>query len=178
MLEPLFTLIKELWEDWFKFFVYVPEYKTAIILRNGTYHHTCKTGYNWKWPALESTYNTLTIPTTYDLKQQSLVTKDNKTITVRGMIKSKVIDARKFLLEVFDQADALGDTTMGVIARIIMDSTSEEVMSPDINNRITIKARTEAKKYGIEVIQVTLIDISPSKSLRLFTGSNSEESKS
>jgi len=75
------------------------------------------------------------------------------------MVKARVEDSVKFLTEVYDQVDALGDTTMGVIARIVMDSTEDELKDPayDINNKITIKARAAAKAYGIYVIQVTLL---------------------
>lgn len=180
MFDSIIQAIKDLWADYLQFYVYVPQFRAGIVLRNGTFHRLIGPGWHWKWPTFEEDYQALVIPTTYDLKPQSLVTKDGKSVVVRGMIKSKTEDTKKFLLESYDQVDALGDTTMGVIARLVMDSTYQELMSSDydINNKITIKARVAAKAYGIYVLQVTLIEITPARSLRIFNDKVAEEVKS
>lgn len=175
MFDAIIQFVKDIWTDYLQFWIYVPQYREAIILRNGAFHRLKTAGFHWKWPTYEEEFQALIIPTTHDLRSQSLVTKDGKTVTVRGMVKSKVSDTKKFLLEVYDQLDALGDTTMGVIANIVNDSTYEELLGIDIDNKITVKARVQAKKYGIEVIQVTLIDKTPSRALRLFGESKAEE---
>lgn len=171
MLEAVIQKIDSLWDEYIKFWFKVYQYQEVVILRNGKYHRTKGPGQYFKWPFFEEAVHVLIIPTTHDLKQQTLVTKDDKTVTVRGMVKAKVDDSKKFALEVYDQVDALGDTTMGIIARLVMDSEYKDLLNSDynINNQITIKARAAAKPYGIYVMQVTLTEIAPSKALRIFS---------
>lgn len=181
MLESIIGYIREIFATYLQWWFFVNQYQEAIVLRKGRFHRKKTTGLYWKWPFIEEAFHTLIIPTTNELRQQSLITKDGKSVTVRGMVKAKVDDSVKFLTEVYDQTDALGDTTMGVIARIVMDSTLAELTDPayDINNKITIKARATAKVYGIYVMQVTLIETATTRGLRIFSDSKAvEESKS
>lgn len=154
--------LKDIWEE-VKWWVFVYPYEEIVITRNGKFNRKRGPGLYRKIPFFDDVFRVVTVPTTYDLKPQTLVTKDGKTVTVRGMIKAQIADSVKYATEVWDQKDALGDTTMGVIARIIMDSTFEQLRDVNINQLITTKARVQAKKYGIDVIQVTLVTISESK---------------
>jgi regulator of protease activity HflC (stomatin/prohibitin superfamily) len=179
MLESIIGWLREIFKDYIQWWFFVNQYQEAVILRMGKYHRTMKPGLYFKWPFIEEVIHALTIPTTYDLREQSLVTKDGISVTVQGMVKAKVTDTKKFSTEVYDQADALGDTTMGVIARVVMDGTYDDLKNPtvDVNNKITIKARAAAKQWGIEVMQVTLIQIAPAKNLRILSSSAVELNK-
>jgi regulator of protease activity HflC (stomatin/prohibitin superfamily) len=170
MFDKLIQLLLEFWND-LKPFVVIEHFNSGVILRFGKGHRMTGPGFHWKWPFAETSTTTTVVPTTMDLKPQTVMTKDGHIVTVRGMVKSQVDDVWRFLLEVYDTPDAVGDTTMGVIARLIMDSTFEEIKGTDINNEISKKSRAQAKNYGVNIIQVTLVDISPSRSFRIYNES-------
>lgn len=173
MFDGLINLIKELWSE-IQWWLFVYPYEEVLILRRGKFHALKGAGLYWKIPFFDDLMRVTIVPTTYDLKPQTLVTKDGKTVTVVGMVKAQVNDSVTHALKVYDQKDALGDTTMGVIARAVMDSTFEQLTSADIHDTITKKARVQAKKYGIDVMQVTLTSIAQSRAYHLFSDGKPE----
>ena len=68
----------------------------------------------------------------------------------------------------YDAQDALSDMTQSIIKNIIMDKTLDECIDPEIDNTLAKKARVEAKKWGVEIQQVTLTDLAPIRSYRLI----------
>jgi regulator of protease activity HflC (stomatin/prohibitin superfamily) len=111
-----------------------------------------------------------------DLKQflnlacisKSLYTKDKQNIVVKGLIKYKIADVKIFLLEVYDAQDALSDMSQSIIKNVIMSMTMDECTDSELDNTLTKKVRVEAKKWGVEVQQVTLTDLAPIRSYRLI----------
>jgi hypothetical protein len=49
-----------------------------------------------------------------------------------------------------------------------MDKTLDECIDTEIDNILTKKARVEARKWGVEIQQVTLTDIAPMRSYRII----------
>jgi regulator of protease activity HflC (stomatin/prohibitin superfamily) len=87
---------------------------------------------------------------------------------VKGLIKYKIADIQTFILEVYDAQDAISDMTQYIIKNIIMDKTLDECIDTEIDNILTKKARVEARKWGVEIQQVTLTDIAPMRSYRII----------
>jgi regulator of protease activity HflC (stomatin/prohibitin superfamily) len=73
-----------------------------------------------------------------------------------------------FLLEVYDAQDALADMTQSIIKNIIIASSLEQCIDPDMDNTLTKKVRAEARKWGVDIQQVTLTDIAPIRSFRII----------
>ena len=97
-----------------------------------------------------------------------MVTKDKQNIVVKGLIKYKIADVKIFLLEVYDAQDALSDMSQSIIKNVIMSMTMDECTDSELDNTLTKKVRVEAKKWGVEVQQVTLTDLAPIRSYRLI----------
>jgi len=173
MLEPIIAWLKDIWRELWPLQT-VDAWEEGVMLRYGKFHKMVTPGLWRKWPWVDNIITTPIATTTMDLPAQSITTFDGKAVTVTAIVKYKVTDSKIFLLEVMDTRDALADTTMGIIARLILDSTWEELRGDQINNEITKKARIQAKKYGIEIEQVTLKDIIQAISLRHFNGGLSE----
>jgi membrane protease subunit HflK len=173
MFDGFITFVLSIWEELNPFFI-VNDYEEGVLLLNGKYQKTLKPGLHMKVPLAGNYLKTNIVATTYDLQPQSLTTADNKTVTVRGMVKSKVTDVKKFLLEAYDQADVLGDITMGEIAKLIQRTPYDQLSSDSINNEITKKARAKAKAYGIEVLEVTLVDNALAPAFRIISGNPGE----
>ena len=87
---------------------------------------------------------------------------------VKAVVKYKIADVKTFLLEVYDAQDAIADMSQSIIKNVIMSMTLPECTDSDLDNSLTKKVRVEAKKWGVEVQQVTLTDLAPIRSFRLI----------
>jgi len=146
----------------------INDYEEAVLLRWGKFKKVLKSGRYFKYPLIDKVIENHITVTTLSLPAQSLYTQDKQNIVVKGVIKYKVSDIKIFIIEVFDATDALADMTQAIIKEVIINSTLDQCLGNEIDNTITKKTRIEAKKWGIEVKQVTLTDIAPIKSFRLI----------
>lgn len=154
--------------DYLKMWWVIEQYNQGVVLRFGKYHRVVGPGFHWKLPFADYVMEHTIVPTTMRLYHQSLHTKDDKSVVIQAIIKYQVSDVETLLMKVYDPVDAIGDMTQSIIKNVIMGSTWQEVINPDLDNIITKKARVEAKKWGIEIIQVTLVDINKAPSFRLI----------
>jgi regulator of protease activity HflC (stomatin/prohibitin superfamily) len=109
--------------------------------------------------------------TTLSLPSQSLYTKDKQNFVCKSVIKYRISNVKMFLLEVYDAKDALSDMTLSIIKDVITSLPSEKCIDPSIDSLLTKKARVEARKWGVEIQQVTLTDIAPIRSFRIINDS-------
>lgn len=167
MLEGLWALLDKFWTQLCPFFI-VEQFNEAVQLRFGKLYKHRTGGVYSKIPFVDTVYEHAIVPTTMPLSSQSLVTRDDKNIVVKGIIKFKVSNVETFLLQVWGASEAIEDMTKAIIKKVITSHSWEDCKKLDIDNQITIKARIEAKKWGIEILQVTLTDIGLIWSVRLF----------
>ena len=149
----------------------VPSYEQAVLLRNGKFKKVLEPGFHVKLPIFDEVISQHVVITTLSLAAQSLYTKDRQNIVVKGVIKYKISDVKVFLLEVFDAQDALADMTQSIIKNIVISLPMEQCIDPEIDNILTKKVRVEARKWGVDIQQVTLTDIAPIRSFRIINDS-------
>lgn len=167
MFNELIQWIKEFWNEINPFFI-VREYQEGVLLRNGKFKALLKAGFHMKLPFIDECIFQHIVQTTQSLSAQSLLSNDGKNIVVRGMVKYRIVDSKTYILEVFDAIDAISDVAQGIIKNIIMSKSFEECLDNELDNIITKKCRAEIKKFGVEIMQVTLTDIAPIRSYRLI----------
>ncbi len=170
----MFDKLIDLLTSWWNYIipaVIVPSYEQAVLLRNGKFKKVLEPGFHVKLPILDEVISQHVVITTLSLAAQSLYTKDRQNIVVKGVIKYKISDVKVFLLEVFDAQDALADMTQSIIKNIVISLPLEQCIDPEIDNILTKKVRVEAKKWGVDIQQVTLTDIAPIRSFRIINDS-------
>lgn len=170
----MFDKLIDLLTSWWNYIipaVIVPSYEQAVLLRNGKFKKVLEPGFHVKLPILDEVISQHVVITTLSLAAQSLYTKDRQNIVVKGVIKYKIADVKVFLLEVFDAQDALADMTQSIIKNIVISLPLEQCIDPEIDNILTKKVRVEAKKWGVDIQQVTLTDIAPIRSFRIINDS-------
>jgi regulator of protease activity HflC (stomatin/prohibitin superfamily) len=167
----MFDKLVELLTNWWielKPIVIIRDYEEAVLLRFGVFKSVLKPGLHFKIPMFDEVIDQHVVVTTLSLDAQSLYTLDKQNIVVKGVIKYKISDVKTFLLEVYDAQDALSDMSQSIIKNIIMSMTLEECTDVELDNTLTKKVRVEARKWGVEVQQVTLTDLAPIRSFRLI----------
>ena len=167
----MFDKLVELLTNWWlelKPIVIIRDYEEAVLLRFGKFKQVLKPGLHFKIPMFDEVIDQHVVVTTLSLDAQSLYTKDKQNIVVKGLVKYKIADVKIFLREVYDAQDAISDMSQSIIKNVIMSMTLEECTDVELDNTLTKKVRVEAKKWGVEVQQVTLTDLAPIRSIRLI----------
>ena len=167
----MFDKLVELLTNWWielKPIVIIRDYEEAVLLRFGIFKRVLKPGIHFKIPMFDEVIDQHVVVTTLSLDAQSLYTKDKQNIVVKGLVKYRIADVKTFLLEVYDAQDAISDMSQSIIKNVIMSMTLDECTDSELDNVLTKKVRVEAKKWGVEVQQVTLTDLAPIRSIRLI----------
>jgi len=170
----MFDKLIELLSTWWNYItpvVIIPTYEEAVLLRFGHFKKLLHPGLHVKLPILDEVLAHHVVVTTLSLAAQSLYTRDKQNIVVKGVIKYRIADVKIFLLEVFDAQDALADITQSIIKNIVISTTIDDCIDPEMDNILTKKVRVEARKWGVDVQQVTLTDIAPIRSFRIINDS-------
>lgn len=167
MFDKLIDVLLEWWNHILPFII-IRDYEEAVLLRFGRFNKVILPGIHFKIPFFDEVIDQHVVVTTLSLDAQSLYTQDRQNIVVKGIVKYKISDVKTFLLEVYDAQDALSDMSQSIIKNVIMSMTLEECIDPEMDNTLTKKVRVEARKWGVDVQQVTLTDIAPMRSIRLI----------
>jgi len=167
MFDKLIEIISNWWLQLTPIII-IRDYEEAVLLRFGKFKSVLKPGIHLKIPMFDEVIDQHVVVTTLSLDAQSLYTKDKQNIVVKAVIKYKISDVKVFLLEIYDAQDALSDMSQGIIKNVIMSMSMDECTDSELDNTLTKKVRVEARKWGVEVQQVTLTDLAPIRSYRLI----------
>ncbi len=167
MLEKLIDVLIEIYDS-LKPFVVIPEYDKGIRLRLGKSKGVLEPGFHWKIPFADDILTHMVKTTTINLSEQTITTKDWKSIVVKAVIKYEVKDIEKLMLEVNDPVSAISDMAKGIIRNEFIQRPWEECNNGTVSTEITKEIKKESLKWGILVKEVTLTDLGEMRSFRLF----------
>lgn len=157
--------------DGVKPFVVLRDYQDGVLLRFGRYRRTLGPGFHLVIPFADHVEAVPTVWTTLSLPPQSITTRDGVDVVVKGMVKSRISDAKTYTLEAYDTQDAISDTACGIIYETIRSRTFNECHVGDLPADVIKTLRAEGRKWGISVKAFTLTDFSRMRSIRLVSGS-------
>lgn len=166
----LLDFVKQFWNNLIPFVV-INEYEHGVILRWGKFHKTIEAGFIWKWPFIDSVMHCHNTVTTMVVRNQSLTTKDEQQVTVEAIVKYKIFNARKFLLEVEDSIDAISDITQGKIKELVTAKTWEEVTKM-ADKEISDLVIPEVKDFGIKVHYITVTSLVKTRVYKIINNNN------
>jgi uncharacterized membrane protein YheB (UPF0754 family) len=92
----------------------------------------------------------------------------DKPIDLMLTLKYVVEDTASLLLEVNNAKDALSDMTNRLSLREIVETDWLDCNVQEIESRIKRKCKSEAKKWGISVYELTLTDLGLMRSILLM----------
>ena len=168
MLDKLIDLIIEFLADILPFQV-IPHYDRGVRLRLGKpCGKELEPGLHWKIPFADNILSHMVKATTINLLEQTVTTKDYKSIVVKAVMKYEVSDVSTLLLEVNSAADALTDMVQGIIRDKIIDKNWNECNTQVLISEISKRAKGEVKKWGLMILEITLTDLVEMKSIRLL----------
>ncbi|MEW9798493.1 SPFH domain-containing protein [Alteromonas sp. CYL-A6] len=143
---------------------FVPQNRAWLVERFGKYTRTLEAGINFIVPFIDRVAADRSLKEQAgDVPEQSVITKDNITLLVDGVLYFRVIDPYKATYGVEDYIFAvtqLAQTTMrSELGKIDLDKTFEERDS--LNASIVNSLNEAATPWGVQVLRYELKDIKP-----------------
>ncbi len=146
----------------------VDQYEGGVLLRLGKYKRTVYPGIVWHLPLyIDEVLTDNIVPTTTNLDTQILTSEDGITVLIGAVLRWRIVDVKKVLLELEDPDDVLFDTAYGMIAQEAQTTDYIGLESDEFRTRVREGIRRRMGKYGIHVEEVFLTDIAITRSFHL-----------
>ena len=155
MIDWVKELILQIWNSLIPFKV-IYLYERGVRLRLGKHALLLKPGFHLKIPFVDE-INTCNVENeTQTVKVVHITTTDGKTVTTSPVIKYKITDAIKWIMEANDAATNLHDVTRGVTADHLTDISWEDCKKKTASTMIKNKLNKKVEDLGVEVSDVML----------------------
>lgn len=128
-------------------------------------------GFHPYWPLTTLIRTYPTARQANDLRPQIIVTSDDKTVIVGGMIVYEIVDIEKILANTWDPDDTIRDIALSVIHERCSAYSWEGLKEAAGDQRklqrsLLADVQTQLTDYGVKVIKVTLTDMAPAHVVR------------
>jgi regulator of protease activity HflC (stomatin/prohibitin superfamily) len=152
----------------FRFFIVIDQFERGVVLRLGVFNRELEPGFHFLIPFnIENCMTDNVVTRVSGTSNQVLTTKDEKGIIARVMVRWRIRDIQKALLEVEGVDDAFRDSVFAVVKQEVHSSDWATIRGEAFGEELTKKARKLGFRYGIEVEQVQFTDLAISKSFTL-----------
>lgn len=147
----------------------IDEYERGALLFLGKFKHTLQPGLHFRWPLLTQVLRDSVVPRTTDLKAQSLITLDRRTVTVRAIATWQIIDVEKALLRADGVDDVVRDTYYAAIGSAVAKTSFDDMLTGSFLTQLKNECQKRADPYGVKVDRIALAELTLSRTLRLIT---------
>ena len=147
----------------------VKQSEVRIIERLGKYHKTAQAGLNFIVPFIDNVRAVVSLKQqTMDVTPQSVITKDNVTITIDTVVFYQITEPAKAVYEIESLQKGIAyiaiTTIRDIVGKMDLDSTFS---SRDlINNQLRTILDEATDKWGCKVDRVEIKDIKPPVDIR------------
>jgi regulator of protease activity HflC (stomatin/prohibitin superfamily) len=125
-------------------------------------------GIHWKLPVFDDIITTMVMPTTVDLTEQSLTTRNGRELVIECSVKYSVSKPDVVLLECYGAVNALTDMSKDIVRSVIAREDWPLVDEYKLKRRILNLLKREAKRWGIRVIAFNIASLAPMRSVRVL----------
>jgi regulator of protease activity HflC (stomatin/prohibitin superfamily) len=113
-----------------------------------------------------------------DLRTQTLMTTDGKTLVVGGLIVYEIKDIEAILAHTWDPDQTIKDITLSAIHDVLVRMSWVEVRTGQelgtLGLKLRRRARRELDKYGVRVLRVTITDLAQTRVYKLMQSTSTD----
>lgn len=169
-----FTWLKDI-ADWIgRFF---PRWEIVEPTMNGVKYVRgakvviCSPGIHWWWP-VTTKWEVHQVARQADrLESQTIVTADDKTIDVGGLLVYKINDLAMLVTTCYSPMSLIQDIALSAVHDVCCVLTWEQLTLAQRKGTLVTKLKNEARAqlqdYGVDVVKCMLTDLAPTRVLRI-----------
>lgn len=148
---------------------FVPQAYDYVVERFGAYLRTWNTGPHIKIPVIDRVAKRVSLKEqVIDFEPQSVITKDNVTMTIDTVVFFRIMDAKLYTYGVDRPISAIENLSATTLRNIIGDMDLDVCLTSRdlINAKITENLDKASDAWGIKVLRVELKNILPPTEIR------------
>ena len=149
-------------------FSVINEYDAAIVMRFGIYNRTAKPGLLWKIPFVDRVMREDGRINYGATHPRSFVTKDGQTVTISGICRYKIFDAKAAILSQQKFPNSTWDGMYEAMSSLAQANTYDVVVSDSFADLFLDEVKEYNVPYGVEVISARLQDASKARNFRIL----------
>lgn len=142
----------------------VPQGREYTVERLGRYTRTLKPGLSILVPFIETVGRRLNVTEqVLDVPRQEVITKDNVTVQVDGIVFIQIVDPAQAAYRVDNLIYAIGQLAMTNLRTVVGSMDLDEVLSQRdaINTRLLITIDEATHPWGVKVTRIEIKDLTP-----------------
>ncbi|MCI8445415.1 MAG: SPFH/Band 7/PHB domain protein [Bacilli bacterium] len=147
----------------------VPQAKTYVIERIGSYYTTWSNGLHFKLPFLDRVANRVSLKEIVkDFAPQPVITKDNVTMQIDTVVYFQITDAKLYTYGVEDPINAIETLTATTLRNIIGELELDQTLTSRdiINSKMRAILDEATDPWGIKVNRVEVKNILPPRDIQ------------
>ena len=147
----------------------VPQSKTYVIERLGSYHSTWQTGLHIKIPFIDRISNNVSLKEKVrDFAPQPVITKDNVTMQIDTVVYFQITDPKLYTYGVENPINAIETLTATTLRNIIGELELDETLTSRdlINNKMCLILDEATDPWGIKINRVEVKNIIPPRDIQ------------
>lgn len=141
----------------------VPQAELQVIERLGRYHRTLHAGLNFILPFIDRVRSKIsTQEQVIDIPVQKVITKDNVSITIDGLVFLRINNAKQATYEILDLKHAISQLAQTTLRSEIGKMDLDDTLSSrdNLNATLLIALDSASANWGSKVTRVEISDIS------------------
>ncbi len=146
----------------------VPQSHAYVIERLGKYHTTWDAGLRFKIPLIDKIVSKISLKEQVsDFPPQSVITKDNVSISIDSVVFYKVFDPKLNTYGIEDAMSGLRNLSATTLRNIIGEMELDQTLTSrdQINSKLEAVLDSATDPWGMKVTRVEIKDITPPKAI-------------
>ena len=157
-LEKLLELIEKFWGLIMPYYC-GEEFNAGVVMRNGTYLCDTQQGIRLKWPLFDYVMEANRVSNPIETTTQTLITKDNRNISVQIYYEFEIVDPEVFLLHWEDCSKSLMYKVMSECKRLVLSNDYDRIRSEAFSKNLYNRVLKVQDRYGVRVPDLDVLEI-------------------
>lgn len=132
----------------------------------------CEPGIHWWWPVTTKWETHQVVRQADELQSQTIVTVDDKTIAVSGLLVYRITDLATLVTNAYAPMELVQDIALTAVHDVCCSMTWEELKGEQrkgtLDTKLRNAAKAQLKEYGVDVVKCMLTDLAPARVIKLI----------